>query len=326
MLKNNGLLLQNLFGILSSIAVVLVVIWILDLSIQEELIFAFMLGLVTFLFFKYITSKNEIILNIDWPRRKWFLWIKNYVFFIISFFSIIIVILIPTVSNSLYVNWGDISASNWVRAAAALFISAFAPGYIILKFMEGKHQFNRIETLSFSILLSLFFTALFSYLIFLFNLNVAQFCVPIQLGILSVLSIALIFTTSKLQRKSVGTIDGDNKKTGITITYSTLILIWIICFALISAYFIRNYPSPLSDMGEHIGGATRFLSGRFSGEGSVYNPEMLYQVFLGSFFSLSGFPPVNAQLPLLILTILPYLTFYVMISAFFNPKIRKSLF
>jgi hypothetical protein len=321
--KNMGLLGRNLVGLLSSLVVALSVLWILDLSIQDELIFACMLGLVTFFFFKYLTSKNEIIGNLDVSWRQSFLLIKDYFFFVLCFFSIILVIIIPTVSNSLYVNWGDISIASWIRSIAAVFLCAYAPGYIIVHFIDRTRQFTRIESLAFSILLSLFFTALFSYMVFVFNLNVTEFIAPIQLGLIGFLSIVLLLLRNKRQKNIVEIESVDRKKLRIPITYNTLILIWIICFALLTAYFIRNYPSPLSDMGEHVGGATRFLSGRFSSETSVYNPEMWYQIFLGSFFALSGLPPVNAYFPLLFLTVLPYITFYLMVSAFFSKKNKK---
>jgi hypothetical protein len=310
-------------GLVGSLLVGLSVLWILDLSIQEELIFASMLGLVTFFLFKYLTSKDDIIVSIDVSWKSCFVWMKDYFFVALCFFSIILVMLVHPISDSLYVNESGIPLANWIRAAAAVFLIAYAPGYIALQFIDRDHRLTRIESFALSYILSLFFTPLVSFLVFVFNLNFSQFYVPIQLGLIAFLSMILIFMRGKQQKNLVEMKNVDRKKLSIPFSYGTLILVWIVCFALITAYFIRDYPWPLSDNGYHLGFATRFSSGKFSGETSWYNPYLWYQIFLASFYTLSGLPSVNVYFPLIFLTIMPYITFYVMASAFFSQKNRK---
>jgi len=321
-IKNIGSLGRNLVGLISSLIVGSSVFYVLDFPFFEKFIFALIFSAITFLLYKFIIEKNNVeSTTIEATNNNSNL--KDLLFITLTAFSIIAVILIPSFSNNQYFDWYSIPFVNWVRLISAVFLTTFAPGYVILHFIDRRNQLKGVEVLIFSYLISIFFIPLLSYVTILLGLSLGEFVIPLQLGFNLILLSAFIVHIGKHRLKNM------DKKVKMPLSrhsaYIISILFFITLFVLVSEWCIRNYTflAPVTDFGEHLSNALRLLDGKFVFQISSYDPELWFHLYLGSFFNLSGFPSINAYAALTPLVIVPYLAVFAMTSAFFGGENKK---
>ena len=322
MLKNTSSVSRNLIGFVSSVVVGISVFYVLDLSFFERFIFSFILSSMTFLIYKLLLDKdadNQTYGLETTSSAK----LKDFLFIIFSVISVLSVILIRPLGDSLYFDWASIPIANWVRLISAIFLASFVPGYIILHFIDRRNQLKGVEVLVFSYLISLFFVPLLGYITILSSLSLSEYGSLLQLGF------NLILLSAFAIHIGVNGLKKENLKVKLTLdrhsVYIILALSLICLFVLMGEWTIRNYTLlvPVTDFGEHLGNALRLLDGKFVFQTSTYNPELWFHLYLGSFLNLSGFPAINAYTALSFLVVAPYLAIFAMVSAFFSRESKK---
>jgi hypothetical protein len=228
-----------------------------------------------------------------------------------------------------------------LQFAAALMVTTFAPGYVVISLLTPKMQAAGKFVLS--VITSIFITGLVTYIGSSIGLDFSTvtnllILIYFLFWVLSVISL-LKMTNKKLE--------SDLKYCGLLIPFSWLILRslynkWmtlikqksseIIVFAslfgliVISTYYLYGGVI-IGDQWFYHGQALSFLSNTFR-SGAISNEILSYPqllpAYLASFFNLSGLPSVNSYAAISFLNILPVFAFYYFFSNWVPRYAKKA--
>lgn len=303
----------NLVGIVASVLTGAVVLWVLELP--TKFVFALILGIVTFSLYHYLMGEDfRITVRITVPFSLTIN--KNHVFIFVHAISIATVALVPPIETAFFTNWVDIPFVNWIRFLSALLLTTFIPGYVILRFINQRNDFNKIEVCLFSFLLSLFFVPLINYI----GLLLGWYSEWVLLGFNFALLLAFcVFSlNSSLKRiQEKFTSDPSIEKQSF---YTAIILICTVAFLLVMWCAI-SVTWPTMQTGDNWrlhGSAIEFQKGFFPSE------PWFFIAYLASVFTLSGLPSINSYNLLSFLNVMPLIALFLLTSVFFgrkNPKV-----
>jgi hypothetical protein len=249
-----------------------------------------------------------------------------YFFVLLYVYSLVLVAIMPHL-RELLIPWHEVSPSQVLQFTAALMVTTFAPGYVVISLLTPKMQATGKFVLS--VTTSIFITGLVTYIGSSIGLDFSTVTNLLTLiyGLFWVLSvISLLKMTNKK-------LESDFKYRGLLIPFSWLILRslynkWmtvikqksseIIVFAslfgliVIATYYLYGGVI-IGDQWFYHGQALSFLSNTFR-SGAISNEILSYPqllpAYLASFFSLSGLPSVNSYAAISFLNILPVFAFY----------------
>ena len=315
-------------NILSFFASLFVLVWCLYiLDHPTKFIFASLIAVLTFSLYRCLTSENDkiLILIIRISRFLRLNYVYDMFFILFYIFSMILIILIPSITNSYYIKWYEIPFLNWLRLFAAILLSTFFPGYVIFRFVNMKYKFGTLKAFIFSYFLSIFLIPFSNFILLSVHL-ISQF--GKQMVLLLNLLLLLLFT-GDVWRKKVNTkyVNTNMLKIRIPI-YKSSTLFCLFAFIIIGSYAVTlGNPYQAGDQWLWIGRSLQFLKGSFP----VVNNRIIpfypwwFDLYLTSFFIISGVPVLNAYGSLSFLAVLPSITFYLLLGQFFKQKRKVQL-
>src|SRR6266540_3615728 len=262
-------------------------------------------------------------------------------FFVFLYVCSLIIVAIAPHTRELFIPWHQVSPLQVLQFTAALMVTTFAPGYVVISLLTPKMQ--TAGKFVFSVTTSIFITGLVTYTgssIGLDFLTVTNLLILIYF-LFWVVSVVffLKITNNKLR--------SDLKYCGLLIPFSWLILRglydkWmtlikqksseIVVFAslfgliVISTYYLYGGVI-IGDQWFHHAQALSFISNTFR-SGAISNEILSYPqllpAYLASFFSLSGMPSVNSYAAISFLNILPVFAFYYFFSNWVPGYAKKA--
>ncbi len=229
--------------------------------------------------------------------------------------SVLSVLLVHPITETFeLISWNAIPLLNLLRLLLSSFLTLFSPGYMTLSLMDKNGKLTVTEKMLVSILISLLILPFLGILSFTFGSNIQQS------GILSIilLNVILLMPYIFVKREK----SKNNEKFSFDLN-EKLVLISLLIFMsiLMLAKYSLNLTWDYGDLNGYYGYSVSFtkdilpLSPIGPGPSYPYWPF----VFLAQFLIISGVPYVNAfQFVSIPITFLPILSFYVMVSAFFE--------
>lgn len=236
-----------------------------------------------------------------------------------------LIILVPSITNPYYIEWYKLPFLNWLRLFAAILLSTFLPGYVVFHFVNRKCKFGTLEAFIFSYFLSLFLITFANFILLSVDL-ISQF--GKHMALLLNLLLLLLFNgdvwRKKVNKKYVNT---NMDKIQISL-YRSSTLFCLFAFIIIGSYAVTlGNPYQAGDQWLWIGRSLQFLKGSFPvvNNRSIPFYPWWFDLYLTSFFIISGIPILNAYGSLSFLAVLPSITFYLLLGQFFKQKRKVQL-
>lgn len=271
----------------------------------------FCIATIFFSLYRYLIYKEKLVsFN--------FTFFKNEVVFpCLVFFSLISLFLIQPISEVHYISWIDIPLVNFLRLFMSLFITLFAPGYMLLNIMDRQEKLSKTMKLLFSVLISLLILPFIGVISFTFGSNLQDF------GTILIVILNLILLFPYILTKRV--FSQNNKLLSFNLNELLVFFsILLFMFVLLLIKFSSNITWSYGDLDIHYGYSVSFTKTTFPL--SIIGPGVNYpywvHIFTAQFLIASGIPYVNAfQFLSVPLSFLPIFSSYLLFSAFFN-KLR----
>lgn len=251
---------------------------------------------ITTMFFMLLTyvfcQKIRIILKLSLPSKV--------LLPVIYASCLIIVSLLPSISERVFVYWPSVGIFSWIRVLAGLLLGAFLPGFTILSLFE--HKLPPFLLLPVSFLLSVFINALIAFVTLMFGQPFLPWILTANtlVIILSIIKIVHNRICHLIEYKSI-ILDNED---------ILMFLLSLFQFSLVtSVFFLSGLTVPNGDMWDHASMATRIEKGELTRFGVLTYPPF-FSLHLFSVSQLSGLPPINISDILGLFNIIIILAFY----------------
>ncbi|MGZ3871074.1 MAG: hypothetical protein ACXVLQ_18365, partial [Bacteriovorax sp.] len=317
--------MKSLFYLLGIIMALLSAFAVLAISrIESRFLFAALVGALTFLIFVLLQN------NVDRsPSRKYnlmlrfrFKFSREFYVLLIYVISIFFVLLIPSFSDSQFMNWSSIPMANYIRLLAGLLLSSILPGYGLLRLIDRKRRFDGLASLVFSFFISVFLMALVTFVTILANLAMANI---FWLSLILNLVILVAYSTTFVKKNECVIDQKDDLRISHRIDF--LIIACIFLFFIIGwiIYYSSYHLGSTGDMWDHY---YTFLhiskGGLFSSSHLSYlNAETWFSFHYLALFELTGFPSLNGWMIYAFINFFYVLAFYLMVRGIVGEKYPK---
>jgi len=246
------------------------------------------LMLLTYIFHQ----KIRIILKMSLPSKALLLAIYAS--------CLVIVSLLPSMSESVFVDLHSIGIFSWVRVLSGLFLGVFLPGFTVISLFEHKLPSSLLLPTSF--LLSTFINALIA-------LVTLMFAQPFLPWILIANTLIIIMNIIKMMHnRNHHLIEYKN----IILENENILMFLLFLFQLsllVSIFLLSSLTVPNGDMWDHAFMTTRIEKGELTRFGVLTYPPF-FPLHLFSVSQLSGLPPINISDVLGLFNIFIILAFY----------------
>jgi len=286
------------------------------LIVPARFFIALMISIMFFLTYRYIVSEGKEV-NCNSPSSRF----KKISFSCLVVLSILSVLFVNPIGKEVdFIAWNAIRLPSILRLLLSSCLTLFSPGYMILNLIDRNAKLTGTEKVLFSIIISLFLIPFLGLLSFALGSNIQQLGIPsIILLNLTLLIPYILFDKDKFKASEKVSIDLNEK----------LILISLLVFmsVLMLSKYSLNLTWDYGDLDIYYGYSVSFTKDVLPL--SPIGPGLDYPfwpfIFLAECFILSGVPYVNTfQFVSIPMTFLPILSFYIMLSAFFEgPRRRK---
>jgi hypothetical protein len=312
-LKFTSNLSDFLFGSIGAFAVFLTLFLLTQTFIGFSLAIVF--GVLTFILYLSL-SGHEFAIQIFRTRisSNKSLHVLTPALFVFSFLA---VILVPSFSDMIFINWISIPIINWIRFVAGVSLVIFWPGYFILKLLDKKgYNINSVlDRTMLSFVIGIFIAIVLSVANIFWN---HYFSTPFAeiaiLGSNVFLFLLFLISSFKLVNRDEET---EVVKARHRIDFSGLVLILLAIFFVLSYFFVYssfgNITMMHGDLMNHHGVVLDILSNRVIDTISSYYPY--YETNFASLIIMSGFPSANAATLFGFFNLFYVLSFYVMVRA-----------
>ena len=264
-----------------------------------------------------------------------------YFFVLLYVCSLVIVAIAPHTQELLIIPWHQVSPLQVLQFAAALMVTTFAPGYVVISLLTPKMQAAGKFVLS--VTTSIFITGLVTYI----GVSIGLDFSTVTNQLILIYFLFWVVSAVRYLKMTSKELKSDLKYCGFLIPFSWLILRglynkWmtvikqksseIIVFAslfgliVISTYYLYGGVI-IGDQWFHHGQALSFLSNTFRSEANsneILNYPKLLHAYLAGFFNLSGLPSVNSYAAISFLNILPVFAFYYFFSNWVPGYAKKT--
>jgi len=227
--------------------------------------------------------------------------------------AILLVQLIPSMENNIFVRLSSISFAGWLRFFAGLMISIFLPGYAILSSFE--HRLDRISISTLSVLLSIFVNTITGFVAVIFSQSILTSVLTINIAIIFAVIIKTIY--DRIKQPHYRWICSIRIKIGSTETLLLLLCLFQLSIAF-SVFLLSNFAVPNGDMWDQASIAAHAQTGELSRFGITSYPPF-FSIHLLVVSQISGLPIINSDNLLGLLSIFTILAFY-----FFAIKLSHS--
>jgi len=311
--------LRRVFPSLASSFTVLVLLtWILNL--RWKYIFAPLAAAATFFFCLYLTEVQEAAKSHGQPSARVFLSVDDRAatrIMIVGYgLCILVVYLTPAFDERYILEWSSIPVWSWVRLAASMPLLIFLPGYTIFYALMRERR-DTLETFSLSYLFSVFLNPLITFLVRVKGVNPIDSKPLLLIFHTAMLAAILLLYLFRLRGKPKRAClaPGICKEKA----YEYCALLFLALVVLAASYRFFNLPPYLmGDQWSYFGDAISFF--RSGNLVDLMHWDWFFTPFLASFFVLSGFPPANGYFALNFLTLVPFLSFYLLVRTLFEDR------
>jgi len=288
------------------------------INLPNKIWFALISLLLFFCLLQFLSERLYARISI---KIKYVNWIPAF-----TYLTCIAIFVIAPVNNHLFMEWGDISLVNWIGLVAALSLTMFFPGYVLLSIIKKPSDF--IETVVMSYLLSLFITGG----VYLIDLTLIH-SLNRNLIVYSNLIFLTFYILNVYRREKI-----NNKKThgyhssSINL-YGSLTIFFTVLLVLLGQYTLTVNSYPIAgSANEGIFAHSMELVKQFptidalrlGGSRSISVSAVGYPYWislcLASVYNCSVFPRVNTFLSCFVFTVMPFLAIFLAFSSFFNKK------
>jgi hypothetical protein len=226
---------------------------------------------------------------------------------------LLIVLLIPSATDSQFLSWLSIPLQNYIRLFAGILLSSILPGYGLLDLIDRKHNFKGLVLLVSSFFISIFLMSVISFISFLFNWGLTS---VFWLGVIVNATIFICYSIRQLKNVAL---DSENKELFIKIRIEYLIIACIFLFFIVGwiAYYSSYRLGSTGDMWDHYYTVMRVAKGGLfsSSHFSYLNAETWFSFHFLTLFQLTGFPSLNGWMVYAFINFFFVLAFYLMVRA-----------
>lgn len=295
---------------------VAMVFWVI-LVVPDKFVIALVIAIMFFLTYRYIFHEKEEVSCNSISLR-----LKKASFSCLVVLSVLSLLLVHPIAETVeVVSWNAIPLFSLLRLILSLFLTLFSPGYMILSLIDKNGKLVGLAKILFSVLFSLVILPFFGLLSFAFGSSIQQ------VGTLSVILLNLIllmlFILDKRLKPKV------NEKISVDLNEKAILISFLVFVsAIILSKYVLNLTWDYGDLDNYFGYSVAFTKNTLplSPIGPGFNYPFWPFVFLAEFFVSSGVPYVNAfQFVSIPITFLPVLSFYLMVSAFFEKLRHKKI-
>lgn len=310
-----GELFALLVASLSALAVLLI------LKSPFSLFFSIGFGFLVYLLYIRLILNKKIIVNITASRRL------NIIRFIIPIILFIFSVVFVTrgITNSLFLNWYSIPASDWLSISAAIILTTFLPGFFILNIFRIDRTLSLSSGLTLKVLVSVFFSGILSFICLSFGYTLSNVRILLILfnGIL-----LMLYSLQTFRLKAYNCLENElsHGKSSVDLT-NVLVLGTLIALLLIGIFitFFTNFSFLKGDMWREFSIASTFtnMDQVMISSLSVGTPLFFpywSELYLAAVFESTTFPLINSYLILAFLNIFSIIAFYSLASNVFRNR------
>ena len=276
--------------------------------------FSFVCGALTFLLFVYLNRGSDQAAVKDQKNRFGFRFSSKLFIAILYFACLLIVLLIPSVTDAQFMSWLSIPLLNYVRLFAGVLLSSILPGYGLLELIDRKRHFRGLALLVFSFFSSFFLMGVLSFVCFVFNWGLAS---VYWLAIIA--NVAIFIGYSLAQVKRTLDVASEQKEVLFKLRIEYLIIACIFLFFIVGwvAYYSSYQLGSTGDMWDHYYTVLKVVKGGLFSTShlSYLNAETWFSFHFISLFQLTGFPSLNSWMIYAFLNFFYILAFYLMVKA-----------
>jgi len=250
-------------------------------------------------------------------------WIQ--IFYVIVIVSIILVIFTPSIpyfyGDPTIDGWLKIPVLNWLRYFSAIILTAFSPGYILLRIIDRRKSITGIASFVLSYLFSLLISFVVGFTILELNFNLFDTS-KILLVFLN-LMLLIIYHLTKRNNYKVS-----KQKKFLTISNEMVLFVSLLSVILIGYIYIVQvtYPLVAGDPWDMLLRANQY-SEQFQIHWGLIMPSegnyFLFNIYLAVLYSVSGLPCAISYELMYLLGFLPVLAFYASLKSWFADKKSK---
>jgi hypothetical protein len=223
---------------------------------------------------------------------------------------LIIVSLLPGLSESVFVRLPSVEMFSWIRVLAGLLLGVFLPGFTILSLFERKLVLSLLLPTSF--LLSIFINALTA-------LVTLMFAQPFLPWILAANTLIIVLSIVKVVRNRIRHLI-EYKSIILDNEHILMFLLFLFQLSLlVSIFILSGLTVPSGDIWDQASMATRIEKGELTRFGVLTYPPF-FPLHLFSVSQLSGLPPINISNVLGLFNTLIILAFYDLAFTLTNNK------
>jgi len=230
-----------------------------------------------------------------------------------------------SLSDKLFMDWLKIPIANWIRFLLTIPIATVFPGCMVLTLFDGWKELNILEKFIFSSFFSLFLIPLLG-----FAITVLGYSIKGTIGLVflttALVQLCIYFINVKSMNEKIEGDSNVHSYSRYKIVRPDHLLLFVIFISALVLFLGRSllgvYPG---DERFHLGLSLTFEKTFLTvtaSNGRTFGPSYPYwiHIFLSVFFTLSGFPAVNAYIILHFLLLLPIMGFYLLATTFFEKK------
>ena len=263
---------------------------------------------------------------------------KPVIFLSIYATCLFIAVFLSDINKEIFISWDEFHAIDVFKLLAAIGLSFFLPGYIIVGILNGQNKFGPLAKVLLSYFFSMLISGLAGYILTFLGFNIWTIKLTL-VGIYLALIIPYISQNFFLFNRVIHLnfpssrvkYDKSNDRAvlshgGRKILPKIIVVIGLISWVVLTSYYLYN-GTIIGDQWFHHGRSLDFISGSFK-ELATFGLDEPYPPFLSamlaSFFSLSGVPSVNAYVSINFLNFMPIIAFYYFFTSWVRGNNKRA--
>jgi len=237
--------------------------------------------------------------------------VSKIVFVIIYLSTLIITGFFGDTNQDIFTPWSQFTPTQILQLISSILLCFFLPGFALVNLLENKN--NKVSPVPKVLLAYIFSTAitgLAAYLPGLYGIPISEITAEL-ISVYVVVLIVFIVKCIKLHYRVTGAkIYFDRMKMSVSINRNEFLVFGsLFAFVVLSTYVLYQGVI-IGDQWFHHGRTLSFMAGAYTYEaGETFYPSFFHAV-LGTYFSLSGVPSVNAYVSINFLNMMPVVAFY----------------
>jgi hypothetical protein len=271
--------------------------------------------------------KNELGNNAISSKANLPLSVSNIILVIIYVITLIITGFFSNINQDLFVPWNQFTANQTILLTSSILLCFFLPGYAIVKILDNKqNQLKPVLRIVLAYIFSIAIVGFAGYLAASFEVPIPEIKAEL---IATYVAILVVFIATKSIKTSQTEIRAYFESVKMSINKnSTEYLVFGALLALVVLSTYSLYQGVIiGDQWFHHGRILSFIGGAYKSEAGDSLYPSFFHAALGTFFSLSGVPSVNAYVSINFLNIMPVLAFYYFFNKWIpsrNPNWKRA--